>query len=100
MKPNMPLFLMVGIIILLIAVICLSGCAFAQTKPESMQDGSSNTGPHSQTMLPEEKISLPKPDHTVTTSLDAALEGRRSVREFQNTSLTVQQISRLCLIIK
>jgi SagB-type dehydrogenase family enzyme len=95
MKNNKPLLLTAGIIIILIAVICISGCAFAQTKPESVQHGSSDEGNQSQSVLPDGNISLPDPDHTITTSLDAALEGRRSVREFQNTSLTVQQLSHI-----
>jgi SagB-type dehydrogenase family enzyme len=42
-----------------------------------------------------EVITLPSPDHSLSLTLDSALSERRSVRDFQNTSISQQELSNL-----
>ncbi|MDD1701760.1 MAG: SagB/ThcOx family dehydrogenase [Methanoregula sp.] len=42
-----------------------------------------------------QSIALPAPDHTAAKTLDTVLENRRSVRQYGNSALTLQQVSKI-----
>jgi SagB-type dehydrogenase family enzyme len=72
-------------IILISILFCCSAVCFSQ-----------NLAPVGKAGAPEAVIKLPKPVTNGSVSLEQAIENRRSIREFTDETLTLNQLSQLC----
>ncbi len=83
-----------GAITGLIALCIIYSCVWAQETP-SDQGQISGTQETTISGADQAVINLPMPDHSQSITLDNALSDRRSVREYQNTSISAPEISNL-----
>lgn len=79
------------LILILLLVMVVSACTAYTTPPTSEQSTQDDPG----TMAIKKNIPLPQPDLTGAMTLEETLVQRRSIRGFQDTSLTDAHISQL-----
>lgn len=85
--PNM--WALAGVVVLIALVFAAATFYAATSTPRSSKDTVPAALPVPATGL----VALPAPDHTTGTSLDDALEHRRSVREYQEKPVSLENLS-------